>query len=166
MTIRATHPTAVDSLAELARQVRRSTLELLHVPVSSWLTWAPPGTSNHILWHAGHALWLQDALTVRPLTGRSELTGGWAQQFGQDSRPELHAKWPDAAEVRALLEEQLVRIESLLSAHAERIVARANAVPGGGRQLLPDMIHGWHDEARHQGEMFLLHKLMHVQSRK
>ncbi len=46
------------ALAELAGQVRQRTLELLGAAEPSWLTWSPPGTSNHILWHAGHALWL------------------------------------------------------------------------------------------------------------
>lgn len=152
--------TAVDSLAELARQVRRTTLELLQVPNSRWLAWAPQGTSNHILWHAGHALWLQDALTIRPLTSRSELPSSWATKFGQNSRPELHTDWPDVAEIQALLTNQLDRIESLLSEHAENIMTRPNAIaPSGGWPLLPGMIHGWHDEARHQGEMYLLHKL-------
>jgi hypothetical protein len=161
VTISATQVTAVDGLAELARQVRASTLELLRIPVSNWLTWAPPGTSNHILWHAGHAVWLQDALTIRPLTGRSELPRGWASVFGQNSRPELNSDWPDASEVRAQLEQQLGRIEALLREHADTILVRANAIPpSGGWPLLPGMIHGWHDEARHQGEMYLLHKLL------
>jgi hypothetical protein len=155
----------VDSLAELARQVRRSTLELLQAPDSRWLKWAPPGTSNHILWHAGHALWLQDALTIHPLTGGSELPRGWAGQFGQNSRPELHVDWPAAAEVHVLLEEQVERIEKLLGDHADTIIARPHATPpGGGWPLLPGMIHGWHDEARHQGEMYLLYKLARAQS--
>ena len=161
MTIRATHVTAVDGLVELARQVRGNTLELLHVPESSWLTWSPLGTSNHILWHAGHAVWLQDALTIRPLTVRSELPRGWTSIFGQNSRPEPHSQWPDVAEVRALLGDQLGRIEELLSTYSELILTKANAIPpSGGWPLLPGMIHGWHDEARHQGEMYLLHKLL------
>lgn len=157
--------TAVDSLAELARQVRRSTLELLQVLDSRWLKWAPPGTSNHILWHAGHALWLQDALTIRPLTSRSELPSSWATKFGQNSRPELHTDWPDVDDARALLENQLERIEALLSEHAQIIMTNPNAIPpSGGWPLLPGMIHGWHDEARHQGEMYLLYKLARTQS--
>jgi hypothetical protein len=155
----------VDSLAELARQIRRSTLELLKFPDPRWLTWAPAGTTNHILWHAGHGLWLQDALTIRPLTGGSELPRGWAAKFGQNSRPQLCTEWPDAGEVHVFLENQLVRIESLLSEHAEIIMTRPHATPhGGGCPLVPGMIHGWHDEARHQGEMYLLYKLAPSQS--
>jgi hypothetical protein len=112
------------------------------------------------LWHAGHALWLQDILTIRPLTGHSELPRGWSTQFGQNSRPELHSAWPTLAEVRVLLENQLSQIETLLSEHAEIILTTPHAIPpSGGWPLVPGMIHGWHDEARHQGEMYLLYKL-------
>ncbi len=52
------------TLQELAAQVRRDTLQILDVTQPTWLTYAPPGTSNHILWHAGHALWLQNVLTL------------------------------------------------------------------------------------------------------
>jgi hypothetical protein len=95
------------------------------------------------------------------LTGRSELPRGWATIFGQNSRPELNTEWPEVTEVRILLQNQITRIESLLREHAATILAEANAIPpSGGWPLLPGMIHGWHDEARHQGEMYLLHKLL------
>jgi DinB superfamily len=150
-----------DMLAELAIQVREGTLQLLHVPEPEWLTWAPPGTSNHLLWHAGHALWVQDALSIRPLTGQSELPRGWAERFGQDCRPvRSTTDWPDEAEVRQLLEAQLRRILDLLAESAETIAVNAHELlPGSGWPLVPGMIHAWHDEARHQGEMYLLHKL-------
>jgi len=160
MTTNSDQAHAVEALLELARQVRGSTIQLLHVPDRARLTWAPPGTSNHILWHAGHALWLQDALSIRPLTGRSELPSAWAATFGQNSRPAVITQWPEQEEVRAHLESQLSRIAELLNEHAETILANANAIPAsGGWPLMPGMIHGWHDEARHQGEMYLLHKL-------
>lgn len=82
------------AIQELARQIRGGTIELLDATPPTWLTWAPRGTSNHVLWHAGHALWLQDA-------------------------PWPVSQWIDVAA----------------------------------------MIHAWHDEARHQGEMYLPLKL-------
>jgi hypothetical protein len=157
---------AIAAVAELARQVRGTTLQLIEVPDQRWLTWAPPGTSNHLLWHAGHAVWLQDALTVEPITGRSELPPGWSEKFGMDSRPAATAAWPDLAEVRSRLQNQLSRILELLSAHAETILSRATERSrSAGWPLLPGMIHGWHDEARHQGEMYLLRKLFNVDDR-
>jgi hypothetical protein len=151
----------IETLTELARQVRENTLQLLHVPEPAWLTWAPTGTSNHILWHAGHALWVQDALCVRPLTGQSELPRGWAESFGQNCRPlSATTEWPAESQVRQLLETQLARVLDLYGEHADTIVINAGEpLPGSGWPLLAGLIHAWHDEARHQGEMYLLHKL-------
>jgi hypothetical protein len=97
-------------LEELARQVRNATRDVLAAAKESWLTWAPPGTSNHILWHAGHALWLQVALCILPLTGRSELPSGWREAFGSRCRPvNTTSHWPVWNEVHRLLTEQLGR---------------------------------------------------------
>jgi hypothetical protein len=60
-------------IQELARQVRRDTLQLIETTPEDRLTWAPPGTSNHILWHAGHSLWLQGVICLELLTDNSEL---------------------------------------------------------------------------------------------
>ena len=98
---------AISAVAELARQVRRKTLQLMEVSDCGWLTWAPPGTSNHLLWHAGHAVWAQDVLTIEPLAGRGELPTGWAEKFGMNSRPATVDSWPDVAEVRSRLAMQL-----------------------------------------------------------
>jgi hypothetical protein len=147
-------------LSDLAAQVRSVTLRQLEVSDHSILTWTPHGTSNHILWHTGHALWVGDILTVEPLTGRSELPTGWAGTFGEDSRPSGTSKWPQATEVFNLLEMQLERVLSLFKTQAETIEARASEmIPQNGWSLLSGIIHGWHDEARHQGEMHLLTKL-------
>ena len=85
-------------LQELARQVRGNTLQFLAAVPEAWLTWAPEGTSNHILWHAGHALWVQDVLCIQPLTGSgSELPAGWDETFGSDCRPvRTTTDWPSA----------------------------------------------------------------------
>jgi len=155
---------AIAALAELAQQVRACTLDLLMVPDPAWLTWSPPGTSNHILWHAGHALWLQDVLSIQPIAGRSELPAVWADSFGQHCRPLASTTdWPVASETRRLLQAQLHRILTLLRDHADAIAANSRRQPpGGGWPLVPGMIHAWHDEARHQGEMYLLHKLCRI----
>jgi hypothetical protein len=105
-------------------------------------------------------LWVQDALGVEPLTGRSELPPGWTSTFGEGSRPSTVTAWPDAAEVSGHLESQLSRILNVYSEYAETISRHGHEVaPRGGWPLLPGIIHGWHDEARHQGEMYLLFKL-------
>jgi hypothetical protein len=156
--------TAITTLAELANHVRLCTLDFLNIANKSWLTWTPPGTSNHLLWHAGHALWVQDLLTVEQLTGQSELPDGWAAKFGSGSQPGQTMDWPAVDMVRAHLEAQLERVQGLLIVHRELIAREANRVSRKtGWQLLAGMIHGWHDEARHQGEMHLLVKMQSAQ---
>jgi hypothetical protein len=52
----------------------------------------------------------------------------------------------------------------LLHECREMIVTKADQTPPeGGWPLLHGMIHGWHDEARHQGEIYLLQKLRRAQ---
>jgi hypothetical protein len=147
-------------LAILAYQVRDCTLKLFDGTDADALTWTPPGTANHILWHAGHVLWVADVLSIEPITGKSELPSGWAEKFGQNSQPATVSDWPKSAEVRSRLETQLMRVLNLLQEYREKIAAKADETPPeGGWPLLHGMIHGWHDEARHQGEMYLLQKL-------
>ena len=146
-------------LAELARQIRGETLRLLAAAEPRWLTWAPPGTSNHILWHAGHALWVVDALCIEEITGRSELPPGWAESFGADCRPVRQTRqWPPRDEVHGLLVRQLTRFVQLITdLPSQRLLM--DGPMSGQRSLVSEIIHGWHDEAKHQGEMFLLSKM-------
>lgn len=144
------------ALPELARQVRTDTRRLLAAARPEWLTWAPPGTSNHLLWHGGHALWLGDVLGVQLLTGQSELPEGWAELFGMNCLPVKERKvWPARAEVDQLLAKQLQRLLQLLTAVDEQRLWQ----PVRGETLAGRIIHGLHDEAKHQGEMYLLLKL-------
>jgi hypothetical protein len=146
-------------LAELARQIRGQTLQLLAATESHWLTWAPLGTSNHILWHAGHALWVIDALCIEEITGRGELPPGWAETFGADCRPVSQTRqWPPRDQVRDLLASQLTRFVELITDLPSQRLAQNEPMPGQS-SLVANIIHGWHDEAKHQGEMFLLLKL-------
>jgi hypothetical protein len=80
-------------LAILAYQVRECTLRLFDATDSDALTWTPPGTVNHILWHAGHAVWVAGVLSTEPITGNSELPPGWAEKFGQHSQPATVREW-------------------------------------------------------------------------
>jgi hypothetical protein len=147
-------------LTTLVDQVRGVTIRILEVTPPALLTWTPHGTSNHILWHAGHALWVADVLTIEPITGHGELPTGCAEMFGEGARPATVTNWPAAVEVRELLQKQRDRVTQLLTTHADAIAARANEhIAQNGWPLLTGIIHGWHDEARHQGEMHLLKKL-------
>jgi hypothetical protein len=151
-------------LAILAYQVRECTLRLFDETEPGALTWTPPGTVNHILWHAGHTVWVADVLTTVAISGNSELPAWWAEKFGQHSRPATINEWPERTEIRARLESQLKHILDLLHEHRKMIVEKANHAPREGDwPLLYGMIHGWHDEARHQGEIYLLQKLRRAQ---
>ena len=144
-------------LCDLARQVRECTLDFLLGAADSELLWAPWGTSNHILWHAGHALWLQDKLCLEPLTKKSELPKGWEMKFGMNCRPVASTRdWPGRDEVARLLALQLQRMLAVIrETPAERLVIPQSSA----RCLAGTILHGLHDEARHQGEMYLLLKL-------
>lgn len=148
------------TLQELARQVRGDTLLILDAAQPDWLTFAPPGTSNHILWHAGHALWLQDALCVRLLTGQGELPAGSEGKFGMNCRPVSQtADWPSRQELRELLRAQLGRVLELLAATGDERLLKLADGSRGTATIADRIIHGWHDEAKHCGEMYLILKL-------
>jgi len=143
----------------LADQVRTKTIRLLEMTAEHELCWAPPGTSNHILWHAGHALWLGDVLCLERITGRSSLPAAWAETFGQHCRPLAQTRtWPAKALVLSLLRAQHKRILEELSRitdeQLEQVISRTS-----GATLGSFIVHGFHDEANHQGEMWLLLKM-------
>lgn len=149
-------------LLVMFEEVRSKTLRLLEQTPNEWLLWSPPGTQNHICWHVGHILWLGDVLTVLPITGKSELPAGWEMTFGQHGLPPAQTRdWPAKSELLARLTEQQKRIRSLLGTLSDETLA---AAPGGGRPVKGNglarwIVHGFHDEANHQGEMYLLMKL-------
>jgi hypothetical protein len=149
-------------LMELARQVRGDTLQVFDSAKDDWLTWSPEGTSNHILWHAGHAVWLQDLLCVELLTGRSELPEGWAAMFGARSQPGAINEWPSRDEVSSLLRTQLGRMLEILQRTPEEVLLQTPTKFRDTRTTLGWIIHGFHDEAKHNGEMYLLLKLCQV----
>jgi hypothetical protein len=148
------------TLQELASQVRRDTLQILDAAEPNWLTYAPPGTSNHILWHAGHALWLQDVLCVRLLIGRGELPAGWAERFGANCQPlNQTVDWPTRTELEELLRGQLRRVIELLAGTSDEQLVRPAGPDRGTATISDRILHGLHDEAKHSGEMYLILKL-------
>ena len=158
-------PTRSAVLAELAREVRGDTLRILAATGDEELTWAPAGTTNHILWHAGHAVWLQDVLCVRLLTGHAELPDGWESSFGMGSRPGRKREYyPGKEELLDLLQAQLQRVEELLRLVPDGALDRPSphASANDRRTLGHSVLHGWHDEAKHQGEMYLLLKMQRL----
>ena len=150
---------AAAPLIEMTSQVRVETLRLLDAAREDWLTWAPAGTSNHMLWHAGHALWVGDALCIESITGQNELPAGWAEKFGMGCVPVATTReWPSREETRRLLMAQWIRMEDLLSALSPDRLNDPRPILDD-RSLVSSIVHGLHDEAKHQGEMYLLLKM-------
>jgi hypothetical protein len=147
----------------LAEEVRTKTIRLLEDTPERAMLWAPAGTSNHILWHAGHALWLGDVTCLEPLLGQSKLPGAWADSFGAKCRPVSQTKtWPAKALVVSALRAQLRAILSEVGKATDELLDEI-ASPTSKITLARRIIHGLHDEANHQGEMYLLQKLYQAQ---
>jgi len=135
---------------------------LLQAANPAELTWTPPGTSNHILWHAGHALWVEDALCIQLVTGASELPLDWNAIFRMGSRPASWKKpWPAKEELLSALSAQRTRLLYLIGSLRDAQLDCQPPFPHAGdpRTLGESILHGLHDEANHQGEMYLLLKM-------
>ena len=147
-------------LLNFAKEIRRATIKRLQDAQQEWMTFAPVGTSNHIAWHAGHVLWVQDYLCVEPLTGESGLQGAWADQFGIDCQPVGdQSEWPSKEELLALLEKQDQQIQGLLTKVSEDRLAEVARPEKGDATIAERIAHGLIDEAKHCGEIYLLMKL-------
>ena len=96
------------TLLEMVNQIRGFTLHLLDNTNPAWVTWAPSGTSNHMIWHAGHAVWVEDLLCVRRLQGESYLVDdSWTKKFGQHCDPVVEqTEWPTIDEMKLVLTQQ------------------------------------------------------------
>ncbi len=150
------------SLLEMLKQVRGFTIQLLDNAHPDWVTWAPPGTSNHIIWHAGHVVWVEDLLCVQRLAGESFLVDEvWTDKFGQHCSPVAEQQqWPSLEEMKQVLQQQQAKLEELIGGMSdEQLVIDSS----NNRDLVGGMIHAMHDESKHQGEMYLLHKLANVE---
>ena len=148
------------TLQELTRQIRRDTLSLLDAAEPEWLTYTPPGTSNHILWHAGHILWLLDVLYIQLLNpSGSELPENWEDRFGMNCAPPASRKeWPSIDELKDLLQAQLFFVLDLLDDSDEEVTEVADPSKGPAT-IEARIIDALHDEAKHSGEIYLLMKL-------
>lgn len=146
-------------LQELARQVRERTLQVFRAAPEGALLWAPPGTQNHILWHAGHAVWLMDVLGIALLAGQRSLPRSWDQTFGMRCRPPAQTThWPDRTQIEQHLQEQLLHYLHLLEQTPPQRWQLPSDPTHARHSLMGQLLHGLHDEACHSGEMYLLLK--------
>jgi hypothetical protein len=149
-----------DSLLLLASEVRGKTLWLLEDLTDEMARFAAPGLANTILWHAGHALVVVESLCVAPATGRlPHLPEGWFDKFSWDSDPRTVTEWPPLAEVVAALREQLPRLTNAIASLSPGQLDQTIGPPHDAR-LRYLLVHGLHDEANHQGEIWILRKMV------
>lgn len=151
---------ADETLLLLAREVRSKTLRLLEDVDDRQARFAAPGLKNTILWNAGHAVVLNEHLGVMPAAGKpAAYPPDWFDKFSWKSDPATVTSWPSVEQVRGALREQLQRltaaIEPLSPAQLAKVVDAAR-----GRTLRYSILHGLHDEANHQGEIYLLKKML------
>jgi DinB superfamily len=151
---------ADQTLLQLAKDVRGKTLRILEQVSEPEARYAPPGLNNTILWHAGHSLVVVEHLSLSPATGKPPAyPEGWFEKFSWQSQPATVKLWPTLAQVKAHLVEQAERLTSVISGLSEEQLIRPAGDPSKGRNLRWSILHGVHDEAGHQGEMWLLKKL-------
>jgi hypothetical protein len=155
---------ANETLKLLAREVRGKTLRILDGVSEAEARFAPPGLNNSIIWHAGHSYWVVEALSVAAATGQKQFPDGWLELFSSKSQPTPETRFPPLAQVVEALRNQLER----LTAAIEPLTPQQLAVvidPARNRTVRYNILHGLHDEAAHQGEMWLLRKLQKAQAR-
>jgi hypothetical protein len=157
---------ADQSLLMLLDEVRGKTIRLLRAIPAEDARWAPSGLQNTSLWHAGHAYFLLEYLTMRALGQPPQLPDGWYEMFSWDSRPGRVPgdRWPPLAAVMTYLEAQHQRMRKLLGKlSAEQLDQPSASHPDNTVRYA--ILHALHDEACHCGEIHLLRKLRAVEPR-
>jgi hypothetical protein len=156
---------ADETLNLLATEVRGKTLRLLEGVTDDMSRFAPGGLSNTILWHAGHSLVIVEQLSILPATRQAEpgYPPAWLEKFSAKSVPAAVKEWPPLAEVVSALRDQLQRLTRAIAALTPQQLDEI-VDPARKRTLRFSILHGLHDEAGHQGEMWLLRKLYGKQS--
>src|SRR3954471_21313098 len=102
---------ADDTLLLLAKEIRAKTFKVLNGVTESQARFVPPGLNNSIIWHAGHAFCVVEALSVSAATAKPpQYPEGWFQLFSWESRPTKETKYPPLCTVTDALRIQLDRL--------------------------------------------------------
>jgi hypothetical protein len=149
-----------ESLLLLAKEVRGKTLRILDNVAEQQALFAPPGLHNTILWHAGHSLIVVEHSGVSPATGKPPVyPRDWFDKFSWESKPATVKRWPTLAEVKSKLIDQAERLTAAIQHLTEQQLSQKIGDSAKPRSLRLSILHGLHDEAGHQGEMWLLKKM-------
>lgn len=146
-------------LLEFARDIRSYTIKLLEISTDEEVLFAPPGTANNMLWHAGHAIAVTHRLALASLTGERPLPDGFFETFGWNSRPGETTRWPARTDILTTLKAQSEELLTAIQAATPEKLTQPHGDPARNRTVQWYVIHALHDEAKHQGEMYLLKKL-------
>jgi len=148
-------------LTELLKEVRWKTLKLLEgVGEEEARFTGGGGLHNSIVWHAGHGLVVVEHLGFEGMAGFAPTyPKEWFEKFSWSSQPGLVKDWPTLAEVVEKLKEQRTRLGAYLETLSAADLAKVVGAPPRSRTLGGTILHGLHDEAGHQGEIYLLRKL-------
>src|SRR5271165_5346068 len=134
---------ADETLLLLAREVRGKTLRILTEVTEAKALWAPPGLSNSILWHAGHALIVVEHLSVSGATGKPPVyPADWFEKFSWTSKPATVKSWPSLEEVRAKLVDQAERLTSAITGLSETQLNQPTGDGANPRTLRFSIFHG------------------------
>src|SRR5207253_6335205 len=106
-----------------------------------------------------------EVLSIAAATGRpASLPDGWTDLFSSKSRPTRDTKFPALAQIIEALRNQLERLVSAIDPLTPQQLA-VMIDPARNRTVRYNILHGLHDEANHQGEMWLLRKLQQTPAR-
>lgn len=151
---------ADESLLMLIKDVRGKTLKLVSDLTDEQARFAAPGLVNSILWHAGHAWMVNEFLGVGAITGKPPVyPDGWFETFSWKSNPAQVKHWPALSEVIEKLRDQQQRLTTGVASMSEAQLGAIVGDPSKGRSARGSILHGLHDEANHQGEIWLLRKM-------
>jgi hypothetical protein len=153
------------TLAMLVHEVRAKTLKRLDGLSDDQARWAPAGLQNHCLWHAGHAYVVVEFLSQTAIGKEPVIPDGWWPLFSWESRPgEVPPDhWPLLADVIGHLKSQQIRLAALVEGlDANGLDAPSRRKPE--QTVRYAILHGLHDEACHNGEIWLLRKLQALEA--
>ncbi|QEH37144.1 DinB superfamily protein [Aquisphaera giovannonii] len=149
------------SLLMLLDCVRDKTLNELKDLDDRHARWAPPGLQNSCLWHAGHAYFVTEFLTMKALGKEPKLPANWLKIFSWESNPAHTApeSWPPLDDIREALIEQHARLREVYAGLSPEALDAPDA-GNPSRTVRYAILRALQDEARHSGEVTLLRKMM------
>jgi DinB superfamily len=117
------------SLLLLLNEVRGRTIRILDSVAVEDSVWAPRGLQNTIVWHAGHAYFLLEWLTMGALGRTPRIPKGWYQTFSWASRSAQVPidRWPLLADVVSRLGEQRDRMRRIIGELSDKQLDRPSA---------------------------------------